>query len=416
MSQLKAEIVAVGTELLLGQIANTNAQWLSEQIANYGINVFYHGVVGDNLERVKSSFELASARSDIIFVTGGLGPTDDDLTREAFQALTNKILKEDQSSINKITNYFEKNSRQMTPNNRKQALVFDDAIVLPNSAGMAPGMIVDHNNAIWVFMPGVPNEMKAITSEHVIPYLKKTLQLNTVIQSRMLRFIGIGESQLEHELKSLIDAQENPTIAPLAFDGEVAIRVTAKAETNQKADELINNTTNKIFELVGSHFYGYDQETIEKKVYELLKNNNLTIATAESLTGGRFADSIVSISGASDVFMGGVVAYSAKTKETMLGVSLDTLSTYGTVSSNCAEEMAQNVKRKLDADIGISFTGIAGPDSVEGKPSGTVFIGIYGPSNQSLVKEFHFQGNRDGIRIRSVKKGFELLRNHLIQL
>ncbi|WP_226034879.1 competence/damage-inducible protein A [Aquibacillus saliphilus] len=415
MSDYKTEIIAVGTELLLGQIANTNAQWLSEQLADNGMNVFYHAVVGDNLERVKDTFQLASERSDIIFVTGGLGPTDDDLTREAFQALTNKTLKEDKSSLNKITSYFEKSKRQMTPNNRKQALVFSEAKVLANSAGMAPGMIIKHNQSIWVFMPGVPREMKAITTEQVIPYLKETLQLNTVIQSRMLRFIGIGESQIEHELKSLIDSQKNPTIAPLASEGEVAIRVTSKAANKQQADELINKTESKILKKVGKYFYGYDQDSIKEKVYQLLKSKKLTIATAESLTGGSFSESIVSINGASEVFMGGIVCYSKEAKENMLNVSSETIKTYGTVSQKCASEMALNVKQKLNANIGISFTGVAGPNSLEGKPVGTVIIAICDSFNKSTIQEYHFQGNREMIRNRSVKKGFELLRDILFE-
>ncbi|WP_186577403.1 competence/damage-inducible protein A [Aquibacillus kalidii] len=415
MVEYKAEILAVGTELLLGQIANTNAQWLSEQLADHGISVYFHGVVGDNLERVRSTFELASKRSDLIIVTGGLGPTDDDLTREAFQLLTNKKLTEDQLAMEKITNFFLKANRQMTPNNRKQARVFDDAIVLQNETGMAPGMIVEYKGSIWVFLPGVPREMKSITANHVFPYLKEKLELNTVIQSRMLRFIGIGESQLEHDLKSLIDAQHNPTIAPLASEGEVALRLTARAKTKVDANKLIEGSEVQIMDLVGDYFYGYDDVTIQEKVFHLLKNKNWTISSAESLTGGKFADEFVSISGASAVFNGAVVSYATEAKKNLLEVDSNTIDQYGTVSKQCAEEMAHNVKGKLNSTLGISFTGVAGPESVEEKSVGTVFISVSGIDTVD-TKEFHFQGNREGIRNRTVKKGFELLYKYIQNL
>ncbi|WP_407271508.1 competence/damage-inducible protein A [Radiobacillus sp. PE A8.2] len=415
MSNYKAEIIAVGTELLLGQITNTNAQWLSERLAEQGLNVYYHGVVGDNFERVKTTFLQANDRSDIVIVTGGLGPTDDDLTREAFQAVANLSVYEDKSTMDKIISYYNKSKKQMTPNNRKQSLVFEGATVLSNSAGMAPGMIVEYNQVIWVFMPGVPKEMKAITTEHVMPFLKEKLQLSTVIESRMLRFIGIGESQLEHDLKQLILDQKNPTIAPLASEGEVAIRITAKADSSSTAKDLIDSTEKKILEIAGDHFYGHDQDTIQTKVFNRLKETQQTIAAAESLTGGRFTDELISIPGASEVCMGGVVCYSKHVKQTLLRVSKQTLDTHGTVSQACATELAQNVQHLLGADIGISFTGVAGPSVEEGKPVGKVFISIYNKSGNLLTKECHFQGNRDAIRNRAVKKGFELLYQQLNQ-
>ncbi|MDL4838996.1 competence/damage-inducible protein A [Aquibacillus rhizosphaerae] len=411
MGEYKAEIIAVGTELLLGQIANTNAQWLSQKLANQGISVYFHGVVGDNLERVKTAFQLASDRSDLIIVTGGLGPTDDDMTREAFQAITNNHLKEDEQTIDKIRGYFAKTKRKMTPNNRKQALVFENSLVLQNSTGMAPGMIVDFNGKKWVFLPGVPREMKTITTEHVIPYLKRTFLLTSVIESRMLRFIGIGESQLEHELKPLIDVQQNPTIAPLASEGEVAIRLTAKAESKEKANELIDKTELSVLEQVGNYFYGYDSTSIHECVFELLKSKKLTLAAAESLTGGGFSNEIVSLSGVSQVYMGSVVCYSVYSKQHLLGISPELIEVHGTISEQCAEAMAKNVCSKLNSSIGISFTGVAGPDDSEGKSAGTVFISVHGHGHKGEMntEAFHFQGDRDTIRTRAIKKGFELL-------
>lgn len=414
MTEYKAEIIAVGTELLLGQIANTNAQWLSNQLADRGIDIYNHHVVGDNLDRVKSTFELAGSRSDIVLVTGGLGPTEDDLTREAFQSLTNKDLIEDKEAMNKISSYFVRNNRTMTPNNKKQALVFGDSLVLQNSTGMAPGMIVEHNRTIWIFMPGVPREMKSITEEHVIPYLEKNLNLEMVIQSRMLHFIGIGESTLEYRLKSLINEQQNPTIAPLASDGEVSIRITAKAQTKQVANVLIDEMEKKVLKEVDTYFYGHDDTTIKDRVFELLKEKGQTIGVAESLTGGKFSDEFVSIKGASAVFKGGFVSYSVDSKREILGVRSEVIDHYGTVSEPCAKEMAENAKQKLNATFGISFTGVAGPTESEGKKVGTVFISIFSSSSTKITKEFHFEGNREGIRNRAVKKGFELL-YHLLK-
>ncbi|WP_077621903.1 competence/damage-inducible protein A [Sediminibacillus massiliensis] len=412
MKHLKAEIVAVGTELLLGQISNTNAQWLSQKLSQHGISVFFHSVVGDNLERVKQTFKQAGSRSDIVFVTGGLGPTDDDMTREAFQSLTGRQLKEDQEAMDKISAYFRNAKRTMTPNNRKQARVFEGAKVLKNTAGMAPGMIVEEEEVTWIFMPGVPREMKQLSIEQVFPYLVETYQLNTVIHSRMLRFTGIGESQLEHQLKNLIDGQTNPTIAPLAYEGEVAIRLTASATTKQEADKLIDETEKKILESAGPYFFGYDEETIEQKVIERLNVSNQTIAAAESLTGGRFTDLLVSVPGASQVINGGIVSYATKVKINHLGISEQLINKYGTVSSQCAEAMAENVRDALKADIGISFTGVAGPDQTEGKEPGTVFIGI-AEQGKTVAQAYHFSGDRNSVRKRAVKKGLEILHRHL---
>ncbi|SDJ71078.1 competence/damage-inducible protein A [Sediminibacillus albus] len=407
--QLRAEIVAVGTELLLGQIANTNGQWLSKRLADYGINVFHHSVVGDNLGRVRQVFEYAGQRSDIVVVTGGLGPTDDDLTREAFQVITGLNLKEDEVSLNKISNYFKKNHRDMTPNNKKQALVFETAEVFPNLVGMAPGMVVEVEGVTWIFMPGVPREMKQIANDFAFPYIKNKYQLDAVIQSRMLRFIGIGESQLEHELRRLIDAQNNPTIAPLAQEGEVAIRLTAKARSKKEADLLIDDLEKEILSQVGGYFYGYDEETVEEKVIEKLAEKNLKVAIAESLTGGKFTDRLISVPGASQAVIAGIVCYSPQSKQQLVGVNPETIQLYGTVSKQCAEELSQNIQQKLGADIGISFTGVAGPDSSEGKAPGTVFISVHHKTKGTVSREFNFQGGRSGIRQRTVKKGLEML-------
>jgi len=409
MTNVKAEIIAVGTELLLGQIANTNAQWLSNQLASLGINVYQHGVVGDNLNRVQEAFEQAQKRSDIIIVTGGLGPTDDDLTREAFQLMTELELVEHKPSMDKIQSFFEKNNTVMTPNNRRQARVFKGSQVLFNRKGMAPGMIVSHESTTWVFLPGVPREMKGLFTEEVFPYLQKLTGNTEVIKSLVLKFLGIGESELEHRLSHLIQAQKNPTIAPLAQNTGVVIRLTAKEETEERAERLLEESKKQILHEVGDYFYGINDETIEENIISLLKEKKMKIASAESLTGGMFSNRLISVSGASNVCRGGIVCYDTNVKQDVLGVSKETIQNKGTVSEECALEMAEQVSSKLDADIGISFTGVAGPDEVEGKGVGTVYIALTTSNGDKKVEKFIFSGDRNAIRRRATLKGLEIV-------
>lgn len=413
MKTYQAEIIGVGTELLLGQIANTNAQWISEQLANQGISVYYHQVVGDNLSRTRDVFASAAQRSDLVFVTGGLGPTEDDLTREALQQLTQKPLIEKASVLKEIEAYFVKRNREMTMNNRKQAQVFADAVVIPNHVGTAPGMIVPFNTSHFIIMPGVPSEMKVMMTEFVLPYLRENFALKDLIKSKMLKFIGIGESQLETKVQKIISQQSNPTIAPLASNGEVALRITAKAQEENEADALIDQAKNLLLRYLGDYYYGDDQTTMTDVVVQQLKSKNLTIAAAESLTGGRFSDEILSIPGTSQVFKGSIVSYTNDAKRDVLGVSETTITSEGTVSEQCAKEMARQAKIKFGASIGISFTGVAGPDSVENKEVGTVFISVYQSEDAHLTEGFHFSKERDMIRNRTVKKGLEILHHWL---
>ncbi len=409
MKQISAEIVAVGTELLLGQISNTNGQWLSKRLADYGVNVYHHSVVGDNLDRVKQVFTTAAKRSDIVLVTGGLGPTEDDMTRDAFQEIYGVDVEVDEASLRKITSYFKNNNRNMTPNNRKQALVFKGSQVLPNEVGMAPGMAMETEDATWFFMPGVPREMKQIADEYAFPYIKNKYRLDRIIQSRMLRFVGIGESQLEHQLQSVIAEQTNPTIAPLASEGEVAVRLTASAPTSESAERMISEAEERILEQVGEYFYGYDEESLEAKAVEKLKSGGWTIAAAESLTGGMFTSRLVSVPGTSQVVAGSVVCYSPEVKRSVVKVLPETIDRFGTVSEQCAQEMAENIRSEFGTDIGISFTGVAGPGDSEGNPPGTVFIGVSQDQKATKVYQFKFNGNREAVRARTVKKGLELV-------
>ncbi|SDC60884.1 nicotinamide-nucleotide amidase [Terribacillus halophilus] len=413
MKQINAEVIAVGTEILIGQINNTNAQWISKQLADHGINVFYHHVVGDNLGRVRTSFEKAQRHADLVLVTGGLGPTEDDLTREAFQLVSGLEIHEDKGSMDRIKEFFIKRGRTMSENNHKQARVFEGAKVLENTVGMAPGMLVEHDGTVWAFMPGVPREMKQIMSDHVMPYVREKFQLQSVLQSRLLHFIGIGESQLETDLLDLIQVQQNPTIATYASEGEVAVRLTARAETKEEADRLIDVVEKEVMDRVGQYFYGYDETSVQQQVFELLKQRQFTLAGAESLTGGLFADALVSLSGASEVFLGSFVAYSPQVKQKVLGVKEETIQNQGTVSEQCAIEMAENAVRLTGADIGISFTGVAGPDGSEGKEPGTVFISLHEKGKQTRTTELSIRSSRQGVRAQAVKKGFDLLFHYL---
>lgn len=411
--QFKAEVLAVGTELLLGQIANTNAQWISQQLALYGINVYNHVVVGDNINRVAETFQQAQNRSDIIIITGGLGPTEDDLTREAFQLISNLNIIEHTPSMQKIEAFFLRQERNMTPNNRKQARVFETAKVLENKNGMAPGMIVEYDEKIWVFLPGVPREMKELFTSDVLPFLYQLTGTEAVIKSTILKFVGIGESTLEHELIELIQQQTNPTIAPLATDDGIIIRLTAKAGADEELQGLLNQSKQAILEKVGDYFVAENDGTLEQVIIELLKDRHRSIAVAESLTGGKFSDKLIAVSGASAVVKGAIVCYSPQVKVDVLDVPEQVIAEKGTVSEETAIILARNVRAKMKSDIGISFTGVAGPNETEGKSVGTVYIGLSIEGQEDKAFGFNFLGERNVIRNRAVNKGLEILFNLL---
>ncbi|MFC7061139.1 competence/damage-inducible protein A [Halobacillus seohaensis] len=407
---MRTELVAVGTELLLGQIANTNSQWISKELAHYGASVYFHSVVGDNLQRVVNTFDEASRRSDVVIVTGGLGPTEDDLTRDAAKLLFHDELVEHKHTMNKIQGYFDKNNRTMTINNRKQALVLASAQVIENDEGMAPGQIIQYNGVTFIFLPGVPSEMKRLMNDRVFPYLIETFKLESEIKSEMLRFIGIGESSLESELADLVESQTNPTIAPLAGEGDVAIRLTA---SGNRASLKIASIKKEILSRVGQYYFGSDSITIEEAVQDLLAQREENLGSAESLTGGKFIERMIQLEGASSVCEGGLVAYTPSAKQSVIQVPKQLIEKYGTVSSQCAKMMAEQVQHLLKVDIAISFTGVAGPNYSEGHPPGIVYIGLKVGEKEAIVKNYHFDGSRDKIRSRTVNKGYELLFHEL---
>jgi nicotinamide-nucleotide amidase len=413
---MNAEIIAVGSELLLGQIVNTNARYISKQLASIGTNVFYHTVVGDNPTRLLQAIATAEGRSNLIIFTGGLGPTKDDLTKETIAKHLGKELVFDQTALDSISQYFVRSNRIMTENNKKQALVLADSTVLPNDNGMAPGMLLTTATHRYMLLPGPPKEMEPMFYHYALPLLQKEPDVAETILSRVLRFFGIGEATLETKIEDLIDAQMNPTIAPLASDGEVTLRVTAKHQQVDVANKLINETEEKILARVGEFFYGYDETSLMNELFKELQSRGLTIACAESLTGGMFQQELTAIPGSSAVLKGGVVCYTNEVKEKVLGVKKETLENNGAVSEECARELAENVASLLNADIGISFTGVAGPGSAEGKPVGTVYIGVFIKGFPVNVETFAFAGSREGNRVRSVKYGCFSLINSLKDL
>mgnify|MGYP001446106971 CR=1 FL=1 len=402
---MKAEIVSVGTELLLGQIVNTNARFLSEHLANLGIDVFYHTVVGDNPRRLRQALETARSRAELVLLTGGLGPTRDDITKETVAELAGARLIVHEPSLLKIREYFLKKKQAMTENNRKQALVFEGGEVFPNEAGMAPGMAYSDGDVTYLLLPGPPEEMEPMFSRHVIPFLLRKMGTGDRIESRVLRFYGIGEAALEHCLEDLIDNQSNPTIAPLAKEGEVTVRLTVKHPSETVRTQLLDEVEKEILSRMGSHFYGRDGQTLFTVLAERMKKRGWTLAVAESLTGGLFQKEVTALPGASTWFAGGIVSYSNEVKTGILGVKRETIRRFGAVSGECAREMAEQVRVRLNVDVGLSFTGVAGPDPLEGKEPGTVFIGVSLMGQPATAVGVQLLGDRNTIRIRAVKAG-----------
>ncbi|MGI2327163.1 competence/damage-inducible protein A [Planococcus sp. YIM B11945] len=399
---MNAEIIAVGSELLLGQITNSNARFLSSHLAELGINVYYHTVVGDNADRLKDAIEIAESRADLIIFTGGLGPTKDDLTKETISRHLGTTLEMDQEALVSIVAFFERAGRFMTENNKKQALVLKDSEVLVNHHGMAPGMLYKKGDHLFMLLPGPPKEMEPMFQFEAKPKLAKILNHADVILSHVLRFYGIGEAELEDRLQDILDKQTNPTIAPLASDGEVTLRITAKTNTEEEAWQLINGAKAEILDRVGEYLYGYDDDSLASKTVELLKEQGKTISAAESLTAGLFQSELASVAGASAVLTGGMIVYNEEMKIQHLGLAAELLTEYGVVSEQTALAMAEAVRSKFNTDISVSLTGAAGPDAHGDQPAGTVWIGI-ATENETAAYRLQLSGMRNTNRLRAVK-------------
>ena len=424
---MSAEIICIGTELLLGDILNSNSQYLAIELASLGIPHFYQTVVGDNVERIHSVLKEATLRSQILIFTGGLGPTPDDLTTETIASFFNTPLESKPELVEDIKTKFASRNREMTENNLKQALIPKGADILPNLTGTAPGMIWqpfkdqnDHSQQKLTILtfPGVPSEMKQMWRDVAVPFLKTQGWGNEIIYSRMMRFRGIGESNLAEKVNHLFDLT-NPTVAPYASMGEVRLRVAAKAKTPELAKKLIDPIAEEIKTIAGIDYFGDDEDTIASVVGQLLKEKQQTVSVAESCTGGGLGAMFTEVAGSSSYFYGGVISYSNEVKINQLGVSSPTLEEYGAVSAPVAEQMALGVKKLLNTDWSISITGIAGPGGgTEAKPIGLVYMAIANPEGGVTSFEFKLgaKRSRQGIRYLSACYALDKLRRQLIDL
>ncbi len=414
------ELVCVGTEILMGNIVNTNAAYLAEMCARIGLSSYYQTVVGDNADRMRQTIRQAVDRSDIVILCGGLGPTEDDLTKEIASEVMGKKLYEDSHSKEIIQAYMENHLKnnphsQITSNNWKQAMIPEGAIVLDNANGTAPGVIIEDNGKIVIMLPGPPNELKPMFENQVYPYLKK--KQPEVICSKMLKVTGIGESMAETKLLDLIDAQTNPTIATYAKTCEVHLRITAAAHDEEEAEHLMEPVVSEVQNRFGKHIFSMDEmESLEEAVVKLLKEQNLTLSTAESCTGGMLSSRLINVAGISEIYKEGFITYSNEAKEKNLGVSSDTLKQYGAVSEETAREMAEGCAKQAGSDVALATTGIAGPDGgTKEKPVGLVYISCH-YKGKTYVQELRLNGNRSKIREQATAKALILLRDCMVGL
>ncbi|MDR0847024.1 MAG: competence/damage-inducible protein A [Lactobacillales bacterium] len=399
---MDAELIFVGTELLMGEVVNSNAAFLGESLASLGINVYKHTVVGDNPGRLTDALKLASERHNLIFVCGGLGPTDDDLTKETLAEFLGVQLVENAEARAKLDERFAVIGREMTLNNLRQVLVMEGGIPLANPTGLAWGTYYKKDERVYITLPGPPSEIKPMFNESVRPLLPVGDKLHT----RLLRFYGIGESQLVTKIDDLIKNQGEVTIAPYAKTHEVTLRLAVKGDESK-----IDIEEAKILERVGEFFYGYGEDnSLEKTVVDLLREKNIEISAAESLTGGLFQSTICSVSGASEIFKGGFVTYSIEQKEKMLGIKL----VAPAVSESTARLMAEGALAKTGAQIAISFTGVAGSGEVDGQPPGTVFVGLAQKGFETQVHHFRLYGGRNHVRLSAVMRGLDLIRRTIL--
>ncbi|MFD2670028.1 competence/damage-inducible protein A [Marinicrinis sediminis] len=403
----KAEIIAVGTELLMGQIVNTNAQYLSLKLAEIGVDVLYHTVVGDNAARLKAVLEQASRRADLIVLTGGLGPTEDDLTRDLTAEFLERSLEMEEHAFNQISRFFSKRNIVMTENNRKQALYISGATPLPNAVGMAVGSAIRQDGTAYLLLPGPPRELKPMYETYAKPWIEKHLDQRSTLYSKMLKFAGIGESKLAAELDDLIQEQSDPTLAPYAKEGEVTLRISTKATQEEAAFAKMEPVIEEIRRRIGTYLYAETEQSLEQYLIARFQATGQTLAVAESCTGGLLSERLTSSPGSSSVFLGGMVSYTNQAKQQQLGVQEELLSgphAVGAISREAASQMATGAADAFHADYAISVTGVAGPEESEGKPVGQVYIGVVKRGEEPKVFEELIHGNRDLIRLRAVKK------------
>ena len=402
------EILCVGTEILLGNIVNTNAAFLAEEIAKMGLSSYYQTVVGDNAQRLEDTLKLALSRSDIVILCGGLGPTEDDLTKEIASKVAKKELFMHEESKKRIEEFFEKRGHKPTENNFKQALIPKDSIVLTNNNGTAPGVIIPCEDKYMILLPGPPVELKAMFNESVVPFLKKISPV--IFASRTVKLVSVGESRAETMIKDLIDAQTNPTIATYAKTGEVHIKVTASGKNEKECDSLIKPVIRELQKRFGNNIYTtHDEVSLEKSIVDLLLSGGLKVTAVESCTAGMVASRLVNVPGASEVFKYSFVTYCDEAKRKLAGVRKSTLDKHTAVSRETAEEMVKNLDAPLKSDVCVGVTGYA-----DGEDAGHVFIACNVRGNIE-VREFNFFGSRLNVRESATTQALVLMRDCVLK-
>lgn len=408
---MKAEIICIGTELLLGQIVDTNAAYLAKELAELGIDLYHKSTVGDNLERIIVTLGQAWQRSDLLILSGGLGPTQDDLTREAVAGLLHEELEFKEEAWEQVCTYFKKTGRPISENNRRQAMFPGTGQVIPNRLGTAPAMLVEKDEHILITLPGVPSELKGLWETSFKPYLRSKLQRQgqSFLNSLLVRIVGIGESAMEEKIIDLIKNQTNPTLAPYASRGEVALRITSKSDDQDYNRALIKKTLEMVKERLGPYIYGFDQDNLETVVGRMLNDIGWRLALAESCTGGLIGHRLTNVPGSSDYYLGGVNSYSNRLKMDLLGVGEATLAGNGAVSPETAKEMAEGVKECTGADVGLAITGLAGPGGgTETKPVGLVYLAVALPDRTEVERRI-FPFDRIGNKEAAAQAGLALL-------
>lgn len=396
------EIITTGTELLLGEITNTNVKYLAERLNANGFNVFYQTTVGDNKKRLAAVLQQALSRADLIITTGGLGPTQGDITKEVTAEVLGRPMHFNQEVMAGIEQRFAFRGLCMTANNERQAMIPDGALILENDNGTAPGIWLEHDHKVIVNLPGPPREMKLMFEAKLMPQLIGHYGVQGIIHSRILRTVGIGESALEDKISDLIAKQSNPTIALYARQGEIIIRLTAKADNIESADRLIDTLEEVIYQRIGYYIYAKDGDTLPSALGKLLAAQAQTISCAESCTGGLVTSMLTDIPGSSDYVLGSAVTYSNEAKQRLIGVQESSLAKYGAVSEIVAKEMAQGVQKLFQTTFGLGITGIAGPGgATDEKPVGLVYLAVAGPNDEVTVYRHQFTGNRLDIKNRS---------------
>jgi len=413
---LRAEIVSIGTELLLGDVTNSNAAFLGRELASLGIDLYFITCVGDNPTRMEETLQKAFSRSDLVITTGGLGPTSDDITREVIAKAFARPLKRDEKAEEMIRDFFARRDREMPEENLKQATLPEGAEPLFNETGTAPGFFLDVDGGKIFALPGVPPEMKMMFRKRVRPKLIETQSGREIIHSRVLRIFGIGESEVENRLRKIIAGQTNPTVAPLAGKGEVQVRITCKDINKDLASEKIAKVAREISAILGNYVYGEDEDTLEGVMAVLLSQGGWTLAIAESCTGGLVGSRITDVPGASEFFRGSIVAYNDAIKSGVLGVKEETLREHGAVSEETALEMARGTRRICQSDIGVGLTGIAGPGGgTPQKPVGTVSFAIVAPEREYSMTRLLGSSRKDN-KWRAGNQALDLVRRYILDI